>query len=539
MASVQVKSAQLGSVHSQIVSIESSFMRGFSGLSLIGSSSEICRGGLLRAEASLEACGIKIPSRKIVMSLFPADHKKEGNQFDLAFAVCLFLLLQAQEEKTLRPDLDRWLFASELSLDGKLNGVRGVINFALAALEEGLEGIVVSHENSTELKELLKMEGLTKENFTVLSFQNLRETLLWIQGEEETSWENVTNTPTQNPLEKASKQANFDDMCLTPLLQDVASVIACGQHNLFISGAPGTGKSMFSHRLVSILPKITQHEKLEVLKIHSSFSGKIGGSVLQGTPPFRSPHHSSSASAILGSEYSPGEISLAHNGLLFLDEFPEFRKDVIESLREPLETGSITISRSKTKVSWKSRFILVIAANNCPCGWLGSSIRRCSCPASKVIHYKRRLSGPILDRIDIHINLDERQTRSADLLESLSRREREASKISRNLSETVKAAREFSVNRNKKWDLHYNAELKTEHLIEATELSTREFKLLLSQFNLDKLTNRSMLKVLRVARTLGDLELSREVRTQDLSKALSWTSDSCAKSRGDLAYGFV
>ena len=541
MTSVQVKSAQLGSTDSQIVSIESSFMRGFSGLSLIGSSSDVCRGGLLRAEASLEACEIKIPQRKIIVSLFPAGHKKEGNQFDLAFAVCLFYLTQAKEAgENLRTDLDQWLFASELSLDGKLNGVKGAINFALAAMEEKLQGIVVSEENFAELKELTKVEGLACDDFQILKFKDLAEVLLWIrQKDNGKSFEKIELIPTVQQEYKKVDQPNFDDMCLNPLLTEVAASIGCGRHNLFISGAPGTGKSMFSHRIASVLPKITQYEKLEVLKIHSSFSGKIERHILEGAPPFRSPHHSSSASAILGSEYSPGEISLAHNGLLFLDEFPEFRKDVIESLREPLETGNITVSRSKTKVSWKSKFILVIAANNCPCGWLGSSIRRCACPSSKIIHYKRRLSGPILDRIDIHINIDERQTKSSYLLDSLDRRKNSQPQTSRNLYEIIAQGREFSAMRNKKWGINSNAELKTEHLIEATELSTHEFKLLLSQFNLDKLSNRSVLKVLRVARTLSDLDLCSKVREQDLLKALSWTSDSCAKSRGDLAYGFV
>lgn len=539
MTSIRVKSAHFSAMVSHLISIEANFMRGFSGLTLVGSNSEICRGGLLRAQAALENLGHKIPQRKILISLFPADQKKEGNQFDLAFAVCLFALIQKDEK--IRSHLDKWLFASELGLDGTLHRIKGVISFALAGLEKGLKGIIVSKENLEELKELRDFKQINNKTFKILSFDKLESILSWLL-EEQTDPPASFSYFTKDNLKNNKPDhysPNFDDMVLSPVLSDIASVVVCGHHNLFISGCPGTGKSMFSQRLASIVPKTEAEEKIETLRIHSSFSNKIEKKILLGHPPFRSPHHSTSTSAILGAENSPGEISLAHSGILFLDEFPEFRKDIIESLREPLETGNITVSRAKSKVSWKSEFILVIAANNCPCGWLGSNLRRCICPSNKIITYKRRLSGPILDRIDIHINMDESVIKRSRLIESLSLKGESLKETTKILCKKVQKGQDFGKERNKKWQVIYNKNLRAEHLMEAFGANKKEFNLLLSQLHLDKLSNRSMLKVLRVARTLADLDLSEKVREADLLKALSWTQDSCAKSRGDLAYGFV
>ena len=535
MTSVQVKSAHFSAMMSELITIEANFMRGFSGLSLIGSSSEICKGGLLRAQSALESLNYKLPERKTLVSLFPADQKKEGNQFDLAFSVCLFAL--TQKDIKIRTDLSEWLFAAELGLDGKLNSIKGSISFTLKALASGLKGIVVSQDNFAELKELLATKDLENEDFSILAFTHLKEVLSWTQGKELYQKHHLQSS--SEPSKGKPQLPNFDDMLLSEELSSVALAVATGGHNLFISGSPGTGKSMFSQRIPSIIPKLAGSKKIELLQIHSAFTSQIEAKILEGNPPFRSPHHSASTGAVLGSAYSPGEVSLAHNGILFLDEFPEFRKDIIEALREPLETGHITVSRAKTKISWDCHFVLLVAANNCPCGWLGSNRRRCICPTNKILNYKRKLSGPILDRIDIHVNLSENLKKPLSLLTSLGSQQREKSKITRNLREKVKKAREFSEKRNAKWKLSVNAELKAENIIEAFGSSEKEFNLLLSQLNLDKLTNRSMLKVLKVARTLSDLELSPKVQVEHIKKALSWSSHSCAKGRGDLAYGFV
>lgn len=538
MTSSQVKSAHFSAMSCELVTIESNFMRGFTGLTLVGSNSEICKGGLLRAQAVLETLEVKIPQRKILISLYPADQKKEGNQFDLAFAVALFSLLQ--EEGKIQRDLSRWVFTSELGLDGHLNGVKGSISFALEALQNQQEGLIVSSENLEELKALRDEKNMDEHDFEILAFDNLKEVLLWCQGEDVAKKCPPLPSKSKPFQEKESlPQHSFDDMLLSKELAEIATAVACGGHNLFLSGTPGTGKSMFAHRLISIFPELRGRERIETLKVHSAFANKIEKLILTGTPPFRAPHHSASASAVIGSEYSPGEIVLAHNGVLFLDEFPEFRKDIIESLREPLETGSVSVSRSKVKLSWNANFILVIAANNCPCGWLGSLSRRCICPSNKILNYKRRLSGPILDRIDIHMNLNESMVDGASILTTLGLRKSPHVKCTEELAHRVLQGRKFSWDRNGEWGITCNKDLKGEHLMDAFALDKDQFQRWISQFRLKRLSNRSMLKVLRVARTLADLDLSHKVREKDLSKALSWSSMTCAKSRGDQAYGFA
>ena len=539
MKSRQTKSAHFSAMQSHLVTIEANFMRGFTGLTLVGSTSEICKGGLLRAQAALENLDYKIPQKKILVSLFPADQKKEGNQFDLAFAVCLYCLIE--DEKKIRSDLNQWVFASELGLDGSLNRIKGAVSFTLSALESKQKGIILNPENAEEIEELRELKKLGDGDFQILGFKNLQEVLLWTTNElgaESKEIKNSQKAPS-SCQQNTPCLPNYDDMLLSPELFDIASAVATGSHNLFISGAPGTGKSMFSQRLVSILPKLEGENKIEILRIHSSFTSKIQETILRGHPPYRAPHHSTTTGAVIGSEYSPGEIALAHKGILFMDEFPEFRKDIIESLREPIETGNVTVSRARTKISWKSDFILIIAANNCPCGWLGSRLRRCICPSNKIINYKRKLSGPILDRIDIHINLYETMVDGLSILSSLGVKKPSHAKTTEELCARVKRARNFSLKRNKEWSITCNKELKGEHLMEAFGLEEKEFNLWLSQFNLGKLSNRSMFKVLKVARTLADLDCSRKVREKDLLKALSWSSTNCAKSRGDLAYGFA
>ncbi len=539
MTSIRIKSASFSGLINQVVSIEANFVRGFNGLTLVGSSSEVCRGGLLRAQSALENLGTKIPQRKILISLFPADQKKEGNQFDLAFAVSIFSLLQGKEK--IKDDLEHWLFAGELGLDGTIQGVKGIVSFTLAALEKKLKGIIVSTENLKELEDLSSLGQLQELGFTIMACTHLKELLPWLLKK-------TVHDPDQFILSCQKKKEaqdpssilpNFNDMLMSEELKEIASVVACGQHNLFITGSPGVGKSMFSERLPSIMPKISDQEKIEAFRIHSCLNNQIDKRILGAVAPFRSPHHSASPNAILGAELYPGEISLAHGGILFLDEFPEFRKDIIEALREPLETGEIKISRVKSKVHWPSKFLLVIAANNCPCGWLGSEDRRCICTTQKIMNYKRKLSGPILDRIDIHIHMDQLVVKKDKFLRSLSIKDRKTKEQTQRIAEKILRGQNHAAERNKKWNLFYNRDLKAEHIVEAFALDEKSFEQMIESHNLEKLSTRAFLKVLKVSRTLADLEESLSVQTKHLKKALNWTQQSCAKQRGDSAYGLA
>ncbi len=538
--SICTKSAVYEAMESSVIQIEATYVRGFSGLQMIGNTTEVCRNGLERAKAALETQDIKIPSRKIMLSLLPAEIKKDGSQFDLPFAVCLGALIT---NEPLRVPINRWLFVSELSLDGSLRPVRGVISFALAAISQGLDGIVVSQENLEELSVLKhSMEKTSNQPIQILGFKNIQQVFSWLgfpkqeEGNPETGIESSSHT--SSPCEKllVPTGPNYNDMVLSPELEELATVCAAGLHSMMLYGPPGTGKSMFSERLCSIMPTINGKDQIEALKIHSIHSPTLPRGLLAGRPPFRNPHHQATAAAIMGVPDNPGEMALAHGGVLFLDELPEFRRDIVESLREPLETGQVRVSRAQKKIYWKSRVTLIAACNNCPCGWFASRKRRCTCPMNKILAYRRKLSGPILDRIDIHMNMPETMVDNSPFIASLMDMEKRQ-KQTQTLRNQVKKARKFAHERNTFLKATYNRDLKPEALMKACGQEKKQVLKMLKTLNEALSSHRSVFRTLRVARTLADLRQSPGICERDLNKALKWTQEVAAKQRGDQAIG--
>lgn len=526
--SVTIQTALYDAMESSILQVECGVTRGFNGLQLIGTSSEVCKSGLERARAALEALGIFIPQKRIVINICPAHIRKDGSHFDLPFAVGLAALITEKEPKI---DLNQWLFAAELGLDGRLRPVKGVISFALAAMSENLEGIVIAEENLEEVSVLNRLKVNGHKKLKPFAFSSLGAVLSWMfTGEEE----RLISKNTHDLISNSSHEPNFNDMVLSPNLEKVALVTATGLHSLLLTGAPGTGKSMFSARLTSIFPPIDREEHLESLKIYSSVMEKMPESLLNGRPPFRGPHHQSSASALMGIPEQPGEISLAHGGVLFLDEFPEFRRDIIEALREPLETGHVRVSRAKKKVTWQSKITLIAACNACPCGWLGSSLRRCSCQSTKILAYKRKLSGPILDRIDLHVRMPDQPSSRSEIFLQL--KEKLAESQTRELSEKVLLAREFSYERNDKLGIRFNRDLKADHLMEASGLDRVDFSNLVETCTPKYATRRALLRSLRVARTLADLDGRNSIQFKDLVQAWKWLPDTSDQLKEHSTY---
>lgn len=517
-----VHSAVADAMDTCLMRIECGFTRGFAGLQLIGNTSEVCRDGKERARAALEDLGLFIPAQRLVVSLTPADVKKDGSHLDLPVAVSIALLLLPTEPAI---DPSRWLFAAELGLKGELRPVRGVVSFAVAAMAKRMSGMVVAMENLEELG-VVKALGRQDPPLHILGFSTLKEVLAWM-GTGSLMHATLAGTA---PIAAVAEGPNFDDMVLTPELETAALVIGAGQHSLLLRGTPGTGKSMFAARLASILPPLERDEHIEAMRIHSAVAERLARGLLGGRPPFRAPHHQASAAAVLGGGEQPGELALAHGGVLFLDELPEFRRDLIEALREPLETGEIRVSRTRRKLTWKARIILLAACNNCPCGWAGSARRTCHCSSQRQIQYNQRLSGPILDRIDLHINVPEPVERSGDLLAAL----RHAVSKTEGMRVRVAAAREFGRARNRTFGVTCNRDLEPKHLAAASGLSESAFAALVNRHVPGSASRRAAVRSLRVARTVADLAASDVIRDEDLKRAWGWQAEPAALARGEL-----
>ena len=461
------------------------------------------------------------------MSITPAEIKKSGAQFDLAIAVNLLLLMTKKTSPYINSE--HYIYAAGLSLTGELLGVKGIISYAIAAISEGFRGIVVAKENAADLMTLKGMPNARFDDLDIIAFTHLQEVQHWLKGDEE----GLRISSSDLPAAQETQPTNFNDMVLDEKMRRVALCLAVGHHSLLLQGPPGTGKSMFAARVPSILPPLDNQMHLQALNISSSHSVNVNRQLLAGIPPFRSPHHSASPQGILGTTDQPGDIALAHGGVLFLDEIPEFRRDIIEALREPLETGEIHISRAKAKSKWPARLILIAAANNCPCGYWGSKKKTCSCAINSIISYRRKLSGPIIDRIDIHINVAEQKNDHTLLLDLAGNDDDTTSRMQASVAESLA----FSLQRNHKLGLNYNNTIPAKQLLRVSCLSLADFQKLLKQKFLQGLSKRSLLKTLRVARTIADLELKERVELRHLREAYSWQAESAGKERGDDAIG--
>ncbi len=522
--SVILHSATSEAMEVYLTRVEACFMRGFSGVQLIGNIGESCRAGVERAKAALEGLGHPLPQKKITLSLSPTYEKVNTSHFDLAMALALFILLQTKEPAI---DLSRWILCAELGLDGRLRGVKNVVSFGVAALEGEMEGVIISEDNLPELNALQNLEIIRGRPLKVLAFRELVQITDWLES-------GILPRPTKPALKEASLPIAdcFDDMLLTPELEELALTVAIGRHSLMMYGSPGTGKSMFSSRLISIFPVLDARTHLEALKIHSCYASPVDSNLIAGLAAYRSPHHQASVAAVLGIPETPGEISLAHGGVLFLDEFPEFRRDLIESLREPLETGVVRVSRAKKKVAWIARPILVAACNLCPCGWFGSRIKDCTCPTLKIINYRRKMSGPILDRIDLHINMEENNKNRAMIFHKQTQESR-----TKRMQNKVLAGLDFSKKRNECLHVRANADLKAQDLQQASGLNSATFDALVEKVMPKNLSHRSLIRTLRVARTFADLALCEVISAEDMQKALGYQADFAARARGDYAIG--
>ena len=497
-------SATLFGVSALSVSVEAnSGERGDPRVVLVGLPDAAVKESIDRVQSSLATGGFSLPRTRVTINLAPADIKKEGNTFDLPVALCLL----ASTKQLSVEKMAQFLIAGELGLSGMLRNVRGGLSMALLAKEKNLRGVILPMDSAVEAS---FVQGVD-----VYGVHSLSETVDFLNGKINIQPLSNKHLGSQSDPKKSFVN-DFNEVKGQKKLRRAVEVAVSGGHNLLIVGPPGSGKSMVSKRIPTILPCPTLEEFIEVVQIYSAIGQ--GGLISTGniSRPFRSPHHTISDVGLIGggSHPRPGEISLAHNGVLFLDELPEFKRSVLEVLRQPLEDGCVTISRSAGKITLPSEFMFVASMNPCPCGYLGDSKNNCRCSIPQIQKYRTKISGPLLDRIDLHVE--------APALEIEEIQSAEQGESSSTIRARVEKCRSTQLNRFASSNIKTNASMPDSMIEKVCSLGTENKKILLKAMDQLSLSTRAYSRILKVARTIADMDNSFIIERNHLLEAIQY-----------------
>jgi len=502
---VKTYGSAVSGIHATTITIEVDVAQGIK-FFLVGLPDNAVKESEQRIRAALKNNGFRIPGKKITINMAPADIRKEGSAYDLPLAIGIL----AASQQIKGDKVNDYLIMGELSLDGGLQPIKGALPIAVKAREEGFKGIILPKQNAREAAIVNNLDVLGVDNILqVINFFDAKQIIV----------PTSIDTRAEFLAGLNNNIADFTDVKGQENIKRALEIAAAGGHNVIMIGPPGSGKTMLAKRMSGILPPLTLSEALETTKIHS-VSGRLSDNdTLMTSRPFRSPHHTISDVALVGggTNPQPGEISLAHNGVLFLDELPEFKRTVLEVMRQPLEDRVVTISRAKSSVDYPANFMLVSSMNPCPCGYYNHPDKDCLCPPGMVQKYLNKISGPLLDRIDLHVEVT---PVSFDELASKAKGENSAS-----IRKRVIEARELQGERYKENDgIHANAQMSTKQLQIYCKLNSESQQLLKMAMTKLDLSARAYDRILKVARTIADLEKSELITSEHIAEAIQYRS---------------